>query len=162
MSVSSLSSEALLLLSAILSIGLGFIAYKISNRKWAKQEHLLVWYTVIAGIALLTAFVVCGTGETGDTDFLACAGEIAPWFLLIAAHALMLALFIDRNKRSLLASLLSTALVLAAVYISLLEEFELLVLPTIAIVTIPLITILYKCDQKEDSDKQITCCDCCQ
>ena len=162
MSITNISSEALLLVSGILSLGIGTISYKVFKRNWATQECLLVWYTVLAGVALLTTFVVCGTREPGDADFSACVVGIAPWFLLLAAHALMLVVFIDRNKRSLLANLLSAALVFAAAYIHLFENFELIVVPAIAIVTVPLMTVIHKCDQEMNSDNQKTCCTPCR
>ena len=86
---------------------------------------------------------------------------------MLVAHSAILLLYSKEsvNRKVTLpiwADILGALLILVTAFIYLLPDYELLVLPAIAIVTIPLITILYKCDQKEDSDKQITCCDCCQ
>ena len=148
----------MLILSIVISIFVTPIAIVVSRSKYGKFERLLVWYAILGAIALLSPFIVCGIQEPGNTSFLMCTKGIAPWLTLLAAHsAILLLLTSHRGNEEITlpfwAELLGSLLILAAAFIFLLPEYELLALPAIAVVTVPLMTIIHKYSQQDNNEE---------
>lgn len=165
--VNNLSSSMLLFLSAIISVGIGIVAYKVFMSKIGTPERLLIWYAVLAGAVLSWKVVVCSIQEPSDNDFQMCSSGIAPWFTLIAAHTLIFLLFINHkdNKKPTLpmwADLLGSFLIFVAAYFYFLPAHILVLSPAIALITVPLMTIICEHDQERNTNRKITCCNCCQ
>ena len=131
------------------------------------EKHLLYWYVALAFAILIFVLIVCMTREPQAPGFYDCAGKVAHGWTFLAVHALVLLIFIDHKDRddisfSVLANTFARMLILGAALLFILAEYQLVVLPAILFVTIPLMAVIYIGDQKKKPNKQITCCDCCQ
>ena len=146
--------------SIVASFVVGVIIYKIIMSKPITLEHILYWYGIVAGIMVLGTFILCAIEDSRIPGFYLCARKLSPWLTFIAAHTLMLLVFIDRDKRplSVWASLLSTVLVLGAAMFYLLPE-DIFLSPAIALLTVPLMAIIEKYGHASKTNKQSACPD---
>ena len=150
-------------LSLTVSFVIGLIANKVIMRKPVKLKHLLNWYVTLAVVIGTGVLFMCMLTYQGELDFFLCIRKYAPWLTLLAVHTLILILYIDHKdsqkvKLSARANLLARALILLAAFFFILAEYPLFLFPAIAVITVPLLTIIHKCDQSKKTIAQKTCC----
>ncbi len=151
----------MLLISIVVSIVLMLIAIWVFRSEIGTPERLLIWYSILASLILLIVAVMCMVTEPMEPVFYSCIKKIAHGWTLLAAHALVLFLYLDNKDRdniplSVRANTLGRLLILGAALLFVLSEYHWIVLPAIAVVTMPLMTTIYKCDQKKKQNNQIT------
>ena len=150
----------MLLISIVVSLVLALIAIWVFWKK-GSPEGLLIWYSILAWLILLIVAVMCLVTEPMEPAFYSCVKKIAHGWTFLAAHALVLFLYLDNKDRdniplSVRANTLGRMLILGAALLLILSEYHWIVFPAIAVVTLSLMTVIYKCEQKK---KSITCCD---
>ena len=133
----------------IVSIMIGAITFGVSRTRFATPEYLTLWYAIVAGIILLAVLFSCAPKDSQGSAYLLCFKNAAPWFVLLAAHALLLSVYLDKDKRlaSILAKLIRASLVLLAAYLYVFLEPVELILLALVTMTVPLFLIVTKGDQ---------------
>ena len=140
------------ILSFALSIVVVSIAYVVCKSRWGTLENLIIWYLILAGGVLLVAMLVCSsTAVPLVPGFYLCLRGYAPGLTLLAAHTLILLLYIDNRHSqkvslSVRTNLLGSALILLTAFLYVLPEYYLL-FPAIAAITTPLWLVVSKDSQ---------------
>ena len=149
--------------SLIASFVIGLIANRVIMRKPVKLKHLLNWYVTLAAIIGIGVLLMCILTYQREFDFFLCIRKFAPWLTLLAVHTLLLILYIDHKdsqkvELSARANMLARLLILFAAFLFILAEYPLFLFPAIAAITVPLLTIIHKCDQSKKTTVQNACC----
>ena len=163
--LNNFSSTTLLLLSVIISVGIGLIAIFVIRSKRGTLENLIYWYLILAGGVLILAALTCQGTVPLVPRFYLCIKTSAPGLTLLAAHIFILILYIDHRDSEKLslsgkASLAARGLILLTAYLFILPEQH-LVFPAIAGITLPLMITVNKyskekhTDEKTDAENQV-------
>ena len=139
-------------LSFVLSVVVVSIAFVVCKSRWGTLENLIRWYLLLAGGVLIVAILVCSVNAVPLVPgFYLCLRGHAPGLTLLAAHTLILILYIDNRHSqkislSVRTNLLARAFILLVAFLYVLPEYHLL-FPAIAAITIPLVLVIRKDSQ---------------